>query len=110
MYCIAPHKVLATNTHENEFPQTLALRLRDAFYQLPGPDRESDKTRTLLKELIMTHLPCVWTLAYPHAISSDNYELTEMIVQISAQVTKQPNETGISENQILRPIMYIYLP
>lgn len=42
-------------------------------------------------------MPRVWTLAYPHIKSLDNYVLNEMIVQTSAQATKWPNETGISE-------------
>ncbi|KHJ32295.1 hypothetical protein EV44_g1239 [Erysiphe necator] len=86
---------------KNESSHTFAWRLRDAFYQLSRQDRESDTTREVLKELTMTHLPRVWTLEYPHTISTDNYELTETIVQISAQVTKWSNESGISQQSNL---------
>ena len=72
----------------NESAHAFAWRLRDSYYHLAGNDRASDSTRDLLKELILTHLPRVWTLAYPHVISSTNQEIVEMVVQISSQVMK----------------------
>lgn len=77
---------------KEESPHDFAWRLRDAFYQLSGTDRESDSTRELLKELIMSHLPRVWTLAFPNIKASDNYEIIEMTVQIAAQVIKWSSE------------------
>ncbi|KHJ31568.1 hypothetical protein EV44_g5497 [Erysiphe necator] len=78
--------------NKNESPHAFAWRLREAFYKLSGTDRESDSTRELLKELIMNHLPRVWTLTSQNIKLADNYEIIEMAVQIASQVVKWSTE------------------
>ena len=53
-----------------------------------------------MKDIVSTHLPRVWTLAYPHSLKCENHELVEMIVQITAQVNKWPNEKHNFPQQI----------
>lgn len=89
---------------DTESAHAFAWRLRDTFYNLSGIDRQSDTTRDLLKEILMTHLPRVWTISSPQLINSDNHEIVELIVQVASQVAKWRiedkllNETNQTEN------------
>ncbi|POS82548.1 hypothetical protein EPUL_005935, partial [Erysiphe pulchra] len=89
---------------DTESAYAFAWRLRDTFYNLSGIDRQSDTTRDLLKEILMTHLPRVWTISSPQLINSDNHEIVELVVQVASQVAKWkiedklPNESSQTEN------------
>ncbi|KAI0992736.1 hypothetical protein K3495_g15449 [Podosphaera aphanis] len=80
---------------KDETIRTFAWRMREAFYNLSGSDRESDTTRDLIKEIAMKRLPRVWTLAQPHSIGLTNYEIIEMIVQVATRVSKWPIEDQV---------------
>ena len=78
--------------NDNESSKSFVWRIRVAFYRLSGTDRYSDSSRSILKDVISTHMPRVWTLAYPHSPRCNNHELMEMIVQLTTQVNKWPAE------------------
>lgn len=89
--------------NKNESPHAFAWRLREAFYKLSGIDRDSDSTRELLKELIMNHLPRIWTLTYQNIKSSNNYEIIEMAVQMASQVVKWSTEDAMPLTNTIEP-------
>ncbi|KAI0999372.1 hypothetical protein K3495_g8829 [Podosphaera aphanis] len=77
---------------DSETAKAFVWRIRIAFYRLSGTDRVSDSIRAIMKDIVSTHLPRIWTLAHPHTLKCNNYEIVEMIVQLTSQVNKWPNE------------------
>ncbi|KAI0999759.1 hypothetical protein K3495_g8439 [Podosphaera aphanis] len=85
--------------NDKESAKAFSWRIRDSFYKLSDTDRDSDSTRDLLKDIVSTYLPRIRTLAHPHVVTSNNYEIVEMVVQISSQVMKWPVEEQLPLHQ-----------